>query len=102
MFSHGAIWNFVPLSIREQTIGDLLRPHGIRVALAGKTHFAPDLESARRLGVRIEPDRRPFLEGGFEADRSRTRVTPTPGPDHPYVRFLREAGYDTDDPWESS
>jgi arylsulfatase A-like enzyme len=48
MFSHGAIWNFMPLSIREQMLGDLLRPHGVNVALAGKTHFAPDLEAAEQ------------------------------------------------------
>ena len=33
-FSHGASWNFVPLQIGEFTLGDYLRPHGIRVALA--------------------------------------------------------------------
>ena len=40
MFSHGATWNRVPLSVRERTIGDFLRPSGITTALAGKTlHF---------------------------------------------------------------
>ena len=29
VFSHGATWNRVPLSLREHTIGDYLRPAGI-------------------------------------------------------------------------
>ena len=41
-FSHGATWNNVPLSVAEWTIGDYLRPLGVRTALAGKTHMASD------------------------------------------------------------
>jgi len=49
MTSHGAIWNFMPLSIGQPTIGDWLRPRGVEVALAGKTHFAPDVDGLRAL-----------------------------------------------------
>ena len=96
MTSHGAVWNFMPLSIRERTIGDLLRPHGFRVALAGKTHFAPDEEQARRLRVPAEVMR--YLdEGGFEvADRYEGHADP--GGEHPYVSYLKRRGYG-DDPW---
>src|SRR6195952_2405871 len=38
VFSHGATWNFVPLPVGERTIGDYLRPLGLRVAVVGKTH----------------------------------------------------------------
>jgi arylsulfatase A-like enzyme len=51
MFSHGATWNRVPLSLRERTIGDYLRPAGIRVALAGKTHVLPDTDGLERYGI---------------------------------------------------
>ncbi len=98
MFSHGAIWNFVPLSIREQTIGDFLRPHGVRVALAGKTHFAADMEAIRRLGIPAA-DGSAMLEGGFEVvDRYEGHADP--GGDHPYMRFLRNAGYGGPNPWD--
>ena len=40
--SHHAVWNFVPLRVGEMTLGDHLRPLGLRVALAGKTHMEPD------------------------------------------------------------
>ena len=36
--SHQVAWNAVPLPLEELTIGDYLRPHGIRTALVGKTH----------------------------------------------------------------
>ena len=34
--SHQVAWNAVPLPLEELTIGDYLRPHGIRTALVGK------------------------------------------------------------------
>ena len=39
MSSHGSTWNGVPLRVGEMTIGDHLRPLGMRVALVGKTHM---------------------------------------------------------------
>ena len=51
MFSHGATWNRVPLSLRERTIGDYLQPTGMRVALAGKTHVLPDTDGLERYGI---------------------------------------------------
>lgn len=96
MFSHGAMWNFMPLSIRELTLGDMLRPHGVRVALAGKTHFAPDMEAAQRL--HIPPGvMQTVMEGGFEvADRYEGHADP--GSEHPYVVYLKCMGYGND-PW---
>ena len=41
--SHGASWNFVPLKAGEMTIGDHLRPLGVRSVLVGKTHMRADL-----------------------------------------------------------
>lgn len=100
MFSHGAIWNFVPLSIREMMIGDHLRPHGITVALAGKTHYEPDRAAMARLG--ISPDSevgRSLITGGFDiVDHYEGHANP--GPQHPYVHYLKSRGYDdTADPW---
>ncbi|HWK60005.1 MAG TPA: hypothetical protein VNT00_01180 [Eoetvoesiella sp.] len=34
--SHGSFWNFVPLSIGVKTLGDHVRPHGVRCAVAGR------------------------------------------------------------------
>jgi hypothetical protein len=67
MFSHGSVWNFVPLSIREQLLGDLPRDHGLSVALDGKTHHRPDELAMARFG--IGPDTVPgrnLMNGGFE------------------------------------
>src|SRR5204862_6825630 len=49
--SHGATWNFVPLPVGERTLGDYLRPHGVRTALIGKTHMNPDAAGMERLGL---------------------------------------------------
>ena len=100
MFSHGSVWNFVPLSIREQLLGDLLRDHGLSVALDGKTHHRPDEVAMARLGINPETVLgRNLMNGGFEIiDRYEGHANP--GPNHPYVAYLREQGYDSDDPWE--
>ncbi|MBN9476013.1 MAG: phosphonate monoester hydrolase [Bordetella sp. SCN 67-23] len=97
MTSHGAIWNFMPLSIGQPTIGDWLRPRGVEVALAGKTHFAPDVDGLRRVGAQVQPAA-PVLEGGFlVVDRYEGHANPGPG--HPYTKYLKAAGYDVADPW---
>ena len=72
VFTHGATWNAVPLDVSEHTLGDYLRPAGLRVAVAGKTHFRPDLEGIERLGLsREEAASRYLTEGGFEPRRER-------------------------------
>ena len=94
--THGSTWNGVPLPLDEVTLGDYLRPQGIRVALAGKTHFAPDLEGLKRLGL-DPPDTLLLREGGFEPyDRYEGHVRPPD--DAPYTRYLK-ARYPGDDPW---
>ena len=45
--SHGAAWNNFPLKVGELTLGDYLRPLGMRTALVGKTHMAADAEEWR-------------------------------------------------------
>ena len=42
--SHGATWNGVPLKVGEMTLGDYLRPLGVRTVLVGKTHMRADRE----------------------------------------------------------
>ena len=54
--SHGSVWNFVPLSVGQKTLGDHVRPHGVRCALVGKTHVEPDVEGAARLGKGLVVD----------------------------------------------
>jgi len=56
VFSHGATWNRVPLPIGELTLGDYLRPIGVRTAVVGKTHMMPDKEGMARLGLNEGPD----------------------------------------------
>jgi len=100
MYSHGSVWNFVPLSIREQLLGDLLRDHGLSVALDGKIHHRPDELAMARFGIGLDtvPGHN-LMNGGFEIiDRYEGHANP--GPKHPYVAYLREQGYDSDDPWE--
>src|SRR5574337_316068 len=49
--AHGASWNFVPLKAGEMTIGDHLRPLGVRSVLVGQTHMRADLAGMSRLGI---------------------------------------------------
>lgn len=102
--AHGASWNFVPLKAGEMTIGDHLRPLGVRSVLVGKTHMRADyagmsrlgIDPASQIGVRI-------AECGFDPYERDDGIHPYSGhdPDPHYNRYLAEQGYDGDNPWES-
>ena len=51
MRSHGSNWNNFPLRVGEPTLGDHLKPLGVRTALVGKTHMKSDDEGMTRLGI---------------------------------------------------
>ncbi|WP_137894626.1 sulfatase-like hydrolase/transferase [Ramlibacter sp. 2FC] len=100
--SHGSAWNFVPLSVAQKTLGDHLRPHGVRCAVAGKTHVEADEEGAARLGMDVTRDPgRLVMEGGFEPYERDDGILP-PGfkaEDNRYCDYLRAQGYGGDNPW---
>ncbi|MGE0769419.1 MAG: alkaline phosphatase family protein [Hyphomicrobiaceae bacterium] len=103
--THGATYNNFPLRIDEWTIGDYMRPQGYRVALVGKTHFKPDLESMSRLG--IDPGTNPGLpywQCGFEPFERDDGLHPEvdgllAGADPAYNAWLRQLGYPGINPW---
>jgi arylsulfatase A-like enzyme len=103
VFSHGATWNLVPLPIGEHTIGDYLRPHGVRVALAGKTHMREDREDMARLGLARDTDIGLIVaEGGFEPFERDDGLHPVPKAETvSYNTWLNSLGYDGDNPWSS-
>jgi arylsulfatase A-like enzyme len=102
LFSHGAVWNDIPLRVSEFTLGDYLRPLGLRVALAGKTHMRPDAEGMARLGLDPGSDLGVLIsQCGFEPfDRDDGQINyGTTMPDLPYNRYLNRMGYAGDNPW---
>lgn len=100
--SHGSTYNAVPLRVGEMTIGDHLRPLGMRTALVGKTHMVADAQGLCRLGVgpgSVEG----VLAGqcGFEPFERDDGLWPdrlVPA-DLPYNRYLRAQGYEAANPW---
>lgn len=102
MFSHGSNWNNVPLKLGELTLGDYMRPLGLRTVLIGKTHFAADIAEMTRLGLDPKsPDGVLMSQCGFEPferdDGLHTHVTYDPN--LAYNVWLRERGYDSENPW---
>lgn len=100
--SHGSAWNFVPLSVAQKTLGDHLRPHGVRCAVVGKTHVEADTEGAARLNIdtRTDPGRL-AMHGGFEPYERDDGIWP-PGfkvQGNRYCDYLRAQGYEGDNPW---
>lgn len=104
--SHGAAWNGFPLRVGEMTLGDYLRPLGVRTALVGKTHMEADVEGMQRLGidpasiigVRVaecgfEPYERDDGLHGFGPDGRFDPRVPR------YNRYLNDQGYAGDNPW---
>ncbi len=102
MFSHGSNWNNVPLKLGELTLGDYMRPLGLRTVLIGKTHFKGDVEEMKRLGLDpASPDVVLMSECGFEPferdDGLHTQVDYDPN--LAYNVWLRERGYESENPW---
>ena len=101
--SHGATWNGFPLRVGEMTLGDHLRPLGVRTALVGKTHMIPDLEGMTRLGIDPKSDLGVRIaECGFEPyerDDGQHPYGPVKG-DPEYNRYLIEQGFPGENPWE--
>jgi len=103
VMSHGATWNFVPLSAGERTLGDYLRAAGLRTAVAGKTHAAADIEGIKRLGLSHEEGAgRLIAEAGFEPYARDDGVVPNSKLETrsgPYNAFLKAKGYAGRNPW---
>lgn len=102
MTTHGANWNNIPLSVAEHTIGDYLRPLGVRTALVGKTHMAADAAGMARLGVeRNSPLGVLLSECGFEPFERDDGLHPSESldPHLAYNRYLKDLGYAGDNGW---
>lgn len=104
--SHGAVWNGIPLKVGEMTMGDYLRPLGLRTVLVGKTHMNPDREGMERLGINEQSVIGVRVsECGFDP-YERDDGLHTVGPDGRYDprlprynRYLNEKGYGGPNPW---
>ena len=104
--SHQVAWNAVPLPLEELTIGDYLRPHGIRTALVGKTHATANVDALQRLAINPDSEQAEVLnEVGFEPYFRHDGIFPDdPLFDDkrelaPYTHYLREHGFDGRNPW---
>lgn len=101
--SHGANWNRTPMRIDERTMADHLAPLGVKTAIVGKTHIEADAESLDWLGLPDIADARQKLsQGGFlPVERDDGVHRSTRDRDIAYNRFLRENGFDGENPWQS-
>ena len=95
--SHGSLWNEHPLRVGEMTLGDHLRPLGMRTVLCGKSHATPDWEGMKRLGIEATTAIGALLvEGGFEVWDRCDGVVPDGAKKQPshYNQHLANKGYD--------
>lgn len=99
--AHGATYNGVPLPVGIPTMGDYLRPLGLRTAVVGKTHVAPDIGGMKRLGIESSPESRLLGQAGFEPYARDDGLHPETGSRvrSPYNDYLRSLGYAADNPW---
>ncbi|MEM7034580.1 MAG: alkaline phosphatase family protein [Chloroflexota bacterium] len=105
VFSVGSTWNTQPLPLGEYGIGDYLRPHGVRTALVGKAHTIPDRQEMARLGV--DPQSQAGIlatHGGFEPFERDDGLHPDRivNSNLAYNRYLKEQGYDAQNPWNQN
>ncbi len=103
--THGARWNNIPLQVNQYTLGDHVWDLGVRPVLIGKTHMVADQNGMLRLG--LEPNTPEWIfasECGFEPEERDDGLHPD-GPernDLAYNVFLREQGYEGDNPWHTA
>jgi len=99
--SHGATWNFFPLKIGEYTLGDHLREIDVRSVLVGKSHMVADTPGMEWLGIDPNSDVGVnHAQCGFEAfERDDGDHTTRARQGYAYSDYLRQHGYDTDNPW---
>ncbi|MFN4098819.1 MAG: sulfatase-like hydrolase/transferase, partial [Pararhodobacter sp.] len=103
--SHGSSYNGVPLRVGEMTMGDHLRPLGLRTAVIGKTHMTEDREGMARLGLHRQSAEGVFAaECGFEPYERDDGLWPDEVNPHDlaYNRWLRAQGYEGDNPWHAN
>ncbi len=103
--SHGSTWNNIPLKVGEMTLGDHLRPLGVRTALCGKTHMTADVEGMKRLGLSPDSEIGALVsECGFEPYEREDGLHPD-GPRYPrntaYDQFMKERGWPDENPWQT-
>jgi arylsulfatase A-like enzyme len=103
--SHGSTWNNIPLKVGEMTLGDHLRPLGVRTALCGKTHMSADIEGMRRLGLSPDSEIGVLVsECGFEPFERDDGLHPD-GPRYArnevYDSHMKERGWPDENPWET-
>ncbi|MBV2358561.1 alkaline phosphatase family protein [Thalassococcus sp. CAU 1522] len=103
--SHGSTWNGIPLKVGEMTLGDHLRPLGVRTALCGKTHMTADVEGMKRLGLSPDSEIGALVsECGFEPYEREDGLHPD-GPRYPrntaYDQFMKKRGWPDENPWET-
>lgn len=100
--SHGAMWNEHPLRVGEMTLGDHLRPLGVRTVLCGKTHMTADKEGMERLGIDASTGIGALVaECGFEIWDRNDGVVPDGAKKQPshYNEHLGALGYEGPNPW---
>jgi len=103
--SHGSTWNGIPLKVGEMTLGDHLRPLGVRTALCGKTHMTADIEGLRRLGLSPDSEIGVLIsECGFEPYERDDGLHPDGGPyarNAAYDAHMKERGWADKNPWHT-
>lgn len=98
----------MPLQIGERTLGDYLRPLGVRTALVGKTHMFADRDGMDRLDIDDDsPAGVRAAQCGFEPFERDDGLFPE-GPDGrfdetvpAYDTYLNEHGYAGENGWQS-
>ncbi|MEK7344665.1 MAG: sulfatase-like hydrolase/transferase [Pseudomonadota bacterium] len=104
VFSHGATWNFIPLPLGEQTMGDHLRASGMRVAVVGKTHMYADRDGLTRMLLPTDSAQGKYVaEAGFEPYERDDGIHPDSkvDPKLAYNEYLRSHGMTGDNPWHT-
>jgi arylsulfatase A-like enzyme len=105
MTSHGVMGNNDATRLDEKMMSDYLGQLGYRTAVVGKTHNFKDRAKIEKLGIDLESKlARTAKSGGFEPYEHHEGLYPDPllPENQGYTDYLRNLGYDADNPWDRS
>lgn len=103
MSSHGVMGNDDNTRLDEKMMADYLKPIGYRTAVVGKTHCFKNRSEMAELGIDMNSELAVTARsGGFEPYEHHEGLYPDPilPEKQGYIDYLRDLGYDADNPWE--
>ncbi len=103
MSSHGVMWNTDPLSIAEKTMGEYLRPLGLKTAVVGKVDLKTDKHNLDRYEIPLDSELATKMDNrAYDPYDRDIGIHPKPlyKGNLKYNEYLNKQGFEGENPWD--